>query len=45
MQADVDGSIGWAPISVLAGFPAAQHAADQAMYPAKRRRRLADVSG
>ena len=39
----VEGSVGWAPISVLTGFPGAQDAADQAMYAAKRRRRLEAV--
>ena len=39
-RVDVQSCIGWAPISVLTGFPAAQDAADQAMYAAKRTRRL-----
>ena len=37
--ADVAGSVGWAPISVLRGFPAALAEADEAMYAAKRTRR------
>jgi diguanylate cyclase (GGDEF)-like protein len=37
--AGVAGSVGWAPISVLHGFPAALADADQAMYDAKRDRR------
>lgn len=37
-QAGVAGSVGWAPISVLRGFPAALAEADQAMYAAKRAR-------
>jgi diguanylate cyclase (GGDEF)-like protein len=35
----VAGSIGWAPITVLKGFPAALAAADAAMYAAKQERR------
>jgi diguanylate cyclase (GGDEF)-like protein len=35
----VAGSVGWAPISVLRGFPAALAEADEAMYAAKRARR------
>lgn len=35
-EAGVAGSIGWAPLSVLSGFPAALAAADAAMYAAKR---------
>lgn len=38
-EAGVAGSIGWAPLSVLSGFPAALAAADAAMYAAKRARR------
>lgn len=38
-DAGVAGSIGWAPITVLRGFPAALADADQAMYDAKRARR------
>ena len=34
----VAGSVGWAPISVLRGFPAALAEADEAMYAAKRAR-------
>lgn len=37
--AGVAGSVGWAPISVLRGFPAALAEADEAMYGAKRARR------
>ena len=37
--ADVAGSVGWAPITVLRGFPAALAEADAAMYAAKRERR------
>lgn len=37
--AGVAGSVGWAPISVLRGFPAALAEADEAMYTAKRARR------
>ena len=33
------GSFGWAPITVVAGFPGAWKAADSAMYVEKRRRR------
>ena len=36
----VSGSIGWAPITVLKGFPAAIAEADAAMYAAKATRRL-----
>ncbi len=35
----VAGSVGWAPITVLRGFPAALAEADEAMYAAKRERR------
>ncbi len=38
-DAGVAGSVGWAPITVLRGFPAALAQADQAMYQAKRERR------
>jgi len=38
--AGVAGSVGWAPITVLRGFPAALAEADEAMYEAKRVRRL-----
>ena len=38
-EARVAGSVGWAPISVMRGFPAALADADQAMYAAKRARR------
>jgi hypothetical protein len=41
---DVQSCVGWSPISVLTGFPAAQDAADQAMYAAKRTRRLNAVA-
>ncbi len=37
--AGVAGSVGWAPISVLRGFPAALLEADAAMYAAKSERR------
>jgi diguanylate cyclase (GGDEF)-like protein len=37
--AGVAGSIGWAPITVLKGFPAALAEADRAMYAAKAARR------
>lgn len=40
-RADVAGSLGWAPITVLTGLPGALAAADQAMYAAKRERRAA----
>lgn len=39
-DAGVAGSVGWAPITVLRGFPAALAEADHAMYDAKRARRL-----
>ena len=42
--ADVAGSVGWAPITVLRGFPAALAEADEAMYAAKRDRRRARAS-
>ena len=35
----VTGSFGFAPYSVVTGFPGAWEAADQAMYEQKRRRR------
>lgn len=35
----VTGSFGFAPYSVVTGFPGAFEAADQAMYKQKRRRR------
>ncbi|MGZ6792152.1 MAG: GGDEF domain-containing protein [Mycobacteriales bacterium] len=35
----VSGSVGWAALSVLRGFPAALAEADTAMYAAKRQRR------
>lgn len=38
-DAGVSGSVGWAPITVLRGFPAALAEADSAMYEAKRERR------
>jgi diguanylate cyclase (GGDEF)-like protein len=38
-DAGVAGSIGWAPITVLRGFPAALAQADNAMYAAKAARR------
>ena len=38
-SAGVAGSVGWAPITVLRGFPAALAEADVAMYAAKRERR------
>jgi len=37
--AGVTGSVGWAPITILRGFPAALAEADSAMYEAKRARR------
>ncbi|GAC1441086.1 MAG: hypothetical protein NVSMB55_07980 [Mycobacteriales bacterium] len=37
--AGVAGSLGWAPITVLRGLPAALAEADEAMYAAKRERR------
>ena len=40
-QAGVATSLGWAPITVLRGFPAALAEADNAMYAAKRARRAA----
>ena len=43
-EAGVAGSIGWAPITVLRGFPAALAEADQAMYAAKRERRATRAS-
>ena len=38
-KAGVTGSVGWAPISVLHGFPSALADADAARYIAKRDRR------
>lgn len=38
-EAGVAGSVGWAPITVLKGFPAALAEADAAMYAAKAERR------
>ena len=43
-QAGVATSVGWAPITVLRGFPAALAEADTAMYAAKRARRAARAS-
>ena len=43
-EAGVAGSIGWAPITVLRGFPAALAEADEAMYAAKRERRATRAS-
>ena len=43
--AGVAGSVGWAPITVLRGFPAALAEADAAMYVAKAARREARLSG
>ena len=43
-EARVAGSIGWAPITVLKGFPAALADADKAMYAAKAARRRERVS-
>ena len=40
-KAGVAGSVGWAPISVLRGFPSALADADAAMYIAKAQRRIA----
>lgn len=42
--AGVAGSVGWAPITVLKGFPAALAEADAAMYAAKRERRARRVA-
>ena len=44
-RAGVAGSVGWAPITVLQGFPAALAEADAAMYVAKAARREARLSG
>jgi diguanylate cyclase len=41
--AGVAGSIGWAPYTVIKGFPGAIDAADEAMYAAKRERRALAV--
>jgi diguanylate cyclase len=38
-DAGVAGSVGWAPVTVVRGSPAAGDAADRAMYIAKRNRR------
>lgn len=38
-EAGVAGSVGWAPITVVRGLPAALAEADEAMYAAKRARR------
>ncbi len=43
-RSGVAGSVGWAPISVLRGFPAALVEADEAMYAAKRARRAAHLA-
>ena len=43
--AGVAGSVGWAPIGVLKGFPAALAEADAAMYAAKLRRRAVRAGG
>ena len=43
--AGVAGSVGWAPITVLRGLPAALAEADEAMYAAKRARRAARRAG
>lgn len=43
-RSGVAGSVGWAPISVLRGFPAALAEADDAMYAAKRARRAAHTA-
>ena len=43
-RAGVAGSVGWAPISILRGFPAALADADTAMYAAKRERRSSRLS-
>ena len=37
--ANVASSVGWAPITVLRGFPTALAEADAAMYAAKKARR------
>ena len=45
-RAGVATSLGWAPITILHGFPAAIAEADEAMYAAKReRRRLRTLTG
>ncbi len=44
-RAGVAGSVGWAPITVLRGLPAALAEADEAMYAAKRRRRALRAGG
>lgn len=44
-DAGVAGSIGWAPITVLKGFPAALAEADTAMYAAKAARRQDRLTG
>ncbi len=44
-DAGVAGSIGWAPITVLKGFPAALAEADSAMYAAKAARRHDRLTG
>jgi diguanylate cyclase (GGDEF)-like protein len=44
-DAGVAGSIGWAPITVLKGFPAALAEADTAMYAAKAVRHQARLTG
>lgn len=43
-ESGVAGSLGWAPITVVKGFPAAIAEADAAMYAAKRDRRSNTVS-
>ena len=43
-DAGVAGSIGWAPDTVIEGFPGAMEAADERMYAAKRERRRAAVA-
>ncbi len=42
-SAGVAGSFGFAPVTVVAGFPGAWKAADAAMYEVKRRRRAANA--
>lgn len=42
-SAGISSSLGWAPITVIQGFPAALAAADAAMYEQKERRRGAEA--
>jgi diguanylate cyclase len=43
-EAGVAGSIGWAPYTVITGFPGAMEVADERMYAAKRERRRSAVA-